>query len=221
MLIWEKFMSLHRIVRNHDDPNWMIIEHLQRNEGATIKDLRELLGVTTTAVRRYILALQAEGYVERRRVTTGVGRPHHVYYITTKANELFACHCDELALTLLEEVFAVEGEEHTAMLLDRVSTRLAQNYSSGMRSSVLQNRVEEFATVLHDRGILSDVIPQDDDSIILQTYNCPYHELAQEYREICEMDQSVMQKALGSNVDLTACMADGDGRCSFTVTSRE
>lgn len=213
-------MSLHRIERNSDDPNWMIIEHLQRNDGATIKDLRDLLGVTTTAVRRYILGLQSEGYVERRRVTAGVGRPHHVYYVTAKASELFACHCDDLALTLLEEVFEVEGKERTTMLLDRVSTRLANSYRVGMRATDLQGRVEELAGALQDRGVLTDVVNKDD-VLMLQTFNCPYHELAHEYREICEMDQALIEKALGADVSLTACMVDGDTSCSFVVTNNQ
>lgn len=212
-------MSLHRIERNSDDPNWVIIEYLQRNDGATIKDLRTLLGVTTTAVRRYILGLQSDGYVERRRVAAGVGRPHHVYYITPKAGELFACHCDDLALTLLEEVFEVEGKERAAMLLDRVSTRLANRYTAGMRATAVQGRVEELAAILQDRGVLTDVINQDD-VIMLQTFNCPYHELAHEYQEICAMDQALIEKVLGTDVSLTACMMNGDNKCSFTVNGK-
>ena len=214
-------MGLHRIKRSRDNPSWRIIEHLQRNDAATIKDLTELLGLTTTAVRRHLTILQSEGYIERRRVASGVGRPHHAYMLTDKADELFACHCDDLAMTLLEELFALEGEERTGILLDRVSSRLADRYAAGMRATALQERVEELAEALHERGVLADVVIREGEEILLQTYNCPYHELAQEHREICEMDQEMMRKALGSNVDLTACMVDGDGRCSFIVTSRE
>ncbi len=214
-------MGLHRIKRSRDNPSWRIIEYLQRHDAATIKDLTELLGLTTTAVRRHLTILQSEGYVERRQVASGVGRPHHAYLLTDKADELFACHCDDLAMTLLEEFFALEGQERTGILLDRVSSRLAERYAADMRATILEDRVEELAAALHERGVLADVVIREDEEIMLQTYNCPYHELAQEHREICEMDQDMMRKALGSNIDLTACMVDGDGRCSFIVTSRE
>lgn len=205
--------------QNRDTAAWQILEYMQRNGAATIKELEQMLGVTTTAVRQHLSTLQAEGYIERKAVHTGVGRPHHTYTITERVHELFACHCDDLALTLLEEVFALEGKERTTLLLARVSNRLASRYSTSVRSGILQERVEELATALHRRGVLTDVKTNEDDIIVLHTYTCPYHELAQEHREICEMDKAMLRQVLGSDVSLTNCMMDGHHSCSFEVRS--
>jgi predicted ArsR family transcriptional regulator len=203
-----------------DTATWQIVEHLQRHGSATIKDLEQLLGITTTAVRQHLAALQAEGYIERRAVHDGVGRPHHTYTVTEKTRELFACRCDDLALTLLQEVFALEGKEKTTLLLDRVGTRLAHRYASSVRSTILQDRVQQLAGVLYRQGVLTDVSAADENTIILKTYNCPYHDLAQEHREICEMDENMMRTLLGSEVNLSACIMDGHGSCSFVVSKR-
>ena len=53
-------------------------------------------------------------------VHSGVGRPHHAYFTTSKVQELFACQCDDLALTLLQEVFHLEGQVWALQLLDGV-----------------------------------------------------------------------------------------------------
>lgn len=203
--------------QNRDTAVWQILEYMQRNGSATIKDLEQLLGITTTAVRQHLTTLQMEGYIERKAVNTGVGRPHHTYTVTEQGRNLFACHCDDLALTLLQEVFALEGKERTNILLARVSNRLANRYASSVRSKVLQERVEELAMALHQRGVLADVKTNERDAIILHTYNCPYHELAQEHREICEMDKAMLRQVLGSEVALTNCMMDGHHGCSFEV----
>lgn len=203
---------------DHSSPSWQVIEYIKRNGSATIKDLEELLGVTTNAVRQHLQSLQAQGYIERRQVNAGVGRPHHVYTISEKAHELFACHCDDLALTLLEEVFAMEGPERAAMLLGRVGSRLAQRYAASVRGEMLHERVAQLADALYERGVLTDVDVEDENTIILHAYNCPYHELAQEHRAICEMDEEVMRKVLGSDVNLSACMMDGHRGCSFVVS---
>ena len=203
--------------QNRDTAVWQILEYMQRNGSATIKDLEQLLGITTTAVRQHLTTLQMEGYIERKAVNTGVGRPHHTYTVTEQGRNLFACHCDDLALTLLQEVFALEGKERTNILLARVSNRLANRYASSVRSKVLQERVEELAMALHQRGVLADVTTNGQDAIILHTYNCPYHELAQEHREICEMDKAMLRQVLGSEVALTNCMMDGHHGCSFEV----
>lgn len=206
-------------INKRESPLWQIIEHLQRNGSATIKELEDLLGVTTTAVRQHLTTLLVEGYIERRVVHAGVGRPHHAYFTTFKVQELFACQCDDLALTLLQEVFYLEGQERALQLLDRVGTRLARKYASGVRSSLLRERVQELAGSLNGNGVLAEARPQDDDTILLRTYNCPFHELAHEHREICEMDTNMMRKVLGSDVSLSACMLDGHAGCTFVVKS--
>ena len=204
-----------------DTPTWRILEHMQRNGSATIKELEQLLSITTTAVRQHLNTLQAEGYVEHRREHSGVGRPHHAFFITDKTQELFACHCDDLALTLLEEVFNMEGKEKAALLLDRVSSRLADKYSESIRSELVQERVEEFADALNSRGVLTDVAhTEDEKTIVLKTYNCPFHDLAQEHEEVCAMDLDMMQKVVGAEVNLAGSMMEGHGCCSFVV-SRE
>jgi DeoR family suf operon transcriptional repressor len=211
-------MTISQITKR-ESPLWQIIEYLQRNGSATIKELEDLLGVTTTAVRQHLTTLLVEGYIERRVVHAGVGRPHHAYFTTAKVQELFACQCDDLALTLLQEVFHLEGQERALLLLDRVGTRLAHKYASGVRSSLLQERVHELAGSLNGNGVLAEARSQDDDTILLRTYNCPFHELAHEHREICEMDTNMMRKVLGSDVSLSACMLDGHAGCTFVVNA--
>lgn len=207
--------------QKQESPTWQILEYMQRKGSATIKDLEDLLRVTTTAVRQHLNTLQGEGYIERRRVLdASVGRPHHAYFLTEKVREVFACNCDDLALTLLEEVFALEGKERTALLLERVGGKLANRYAKSVRSTALQSRVEELAGALYSKGVLTDVMAHDNNTIILKTYNCPYHELAQEHREICDMDESMMRKVLGSEVNLSSCIMDGHAGCSFVVTTK-
>jgi len=204
-----------------ESPAWQVVEYLQRHASATVKELEQVLGVTSTAVRQHLAGLQAAGYVARSTVNAGVGRPYYVYSATEEARKLFDCHCDDLALTMLEEMFDMVGPENVSQLLKRVSGRLADRYVGAVKSPALLKRVQEMAGVLGRLGVLTDVVPQDGSTIILKTYNCPYHELAQEHRQICDMDQEMMQQILGHDVALNACIMDGDGGCSFTVSTDE
>jgi len=199
-------------------PAWRILEYLQRNGSASIKVLEEHLGVTTTAVRQQLQALQANGYIERQSVHAGVGRPYHEYSMRPKAQELFSCHSDELALSLLEEVMALTGKETTERLLGRVSSRLAAQYLRSVEAGEISERVGQLVEALSARGVLADMSIDDEDVIMLQTYNCPYHELAQEHRGICDMDEKFMREVLGSDVNLSECMLDGHHRCTFVVS---
>jgi predicted ArsR family transcriptional regulator len=82
---------------------------------------------------------------------------------------------------------------------------------------MLQERVSELAGTLNGNGVLADAQAQDDNTIVLRTYNCPFHELAHEHREICDMDTNMMRKVLGSDVSLSSCMLDGHAGCTFVV----
>jgi predicted ArsR family transcriptional regulator len=205
-------------IMDRQTPAWKILEYLQRHGSASIKELEEHLGVTTTAVRQQLQALQASDYVERQSVHAGVGRPHHEYSMTSQAQELFSCHLDELALSLLEELMALAGKETTERLLSRVSSRLAAQYLGSVEAGDLSKRVEQLVDALSARGVLADMSINDEDVIMLQTYNCPYHELAQEHRDICDMDEKFMREVLGSDVNLSECMLDGHHRCTFVVS---
>ncbi|MCY4411520.1 MAG: MarR family transcriptional regulator [Caldilineaceae bacterium] len=202
---------------DHDSPAWQILEYLQRNPSATIKDFELLLGVTTTAVRQHLNALQASGYLDRREERSGVGRPHYIYVATDAARELFACRCDDLALTMLQEMYGMVGAEKMGTLLKRVGVRLAERYAESVNAPGVQQRIEEMAGALARQGVLTDVSAGESDTIALKMYNCPYHDLAVEHREICEMDQQMLQKVLGVEVSLDDCIMDGHGSCSFVI----
>lgn len=81
---------------------------------------------------------------------------------------------------------------------------------------MLQERVSELAGTLNGNGVLADARTEDD-TIVLRTFNCPFHELAHEHREICDMDTNMMSKVLGSDVSLSSCMLDGHAGCTFVV----
>ena len=208
---------------DQNSPAWQILEYLQRNPSATIKDFEMLLGVTTTAVRQHLNALQASGYLDRREERSGVGRPHYIYMATDAARELFACRCDVLALTMLQEMYEVVGAEQMGTLLLRVGVRLADQYTESVKATGLQHRVEEMAGALGRQGVLTDVsvgesnTAGESNTIALKMYNCPYHDLAIEHREICEMDQLMLQQVLGAEVSLDDCIMDGHASCSFEI----
>lgn len=202
-----------------DTPAGTVVEILQRYGPLSIKEIEEHMGVTKTAVRQQLTALMAEGLVSTRVVREGVGRPHYVYLLTDKARELFACYCDEVVLLMYEELMAEVGPARVTQMLDRVSRRLAQRYDGPLPGNSLADRVRSLAESLDARGILTD-LQVTDSGYILKEYNCPYHELAQEHREICDMEQTMMAQVLAADVELTQCMMDGHRGCYFNVLAR-
>lgn len=206
-------------IQNSSTPAGQILEYLLRSGEASIKELEQAIGVTATAVRQQLASLTAEGLVTMSRERQGVGRPRNVYKLTNRSHNLFACYCDELALSLIRELLETEGTDKLRYLLARVGDKLAVQYSRQITGEALGDRVHELSILLDRRGIRVD-FELGDDVIILQEYNCPYHELASVHRDVCEMERSAFSQALGAEVTLGNCIQDGHHSCQFVVSSR-
>src|SRR5215211_7241424 len=124
-----KMEGYKRMVRDpkkaRTSPRVEVLNLIQRQGSASIKDLEAALNVTTTAVREQVDHLLDEGYLQATRVRGDVGRPYFVYSLTTKAQELFPKDYATLAGLLLEETLAMHGREGLRLLLNRVSRRMA------------------------------------------------------------------------------------------------
>jgi len=197
-------------------PAGQILEYLLRNGTAGIKDLEDTLGVTATAVRQHLSNLVSEGLVRVSKERQGVGRPRNVYRLTERSHSLFACYCDELALSLISEVVEADGSDKLRLLLGRVGDKLAKQYKRQIKGEALGDRVRELSVLLDRRGIRAD-LQIEDDLLILHEYNCPYHELAAVHRDVCEMERNAFSQALGAEVTLGNCIQDGHHSCQFVV----
>lgn len=196
-----------------------ILEYLLRNGPSSIKDLEQALAVTATAVRQQLASLTAEGLIVSVQERRGVGRPRNVYKLTERSHSLFACYCDELALSLIGEVLETEGTDKLRYLLSRVGNKLAVQYGRQLRSEAVGDRVRELSALLDRRGIRAD-FEHNGDVIILHEYNCPYHDLASVHRDVCEMERDAFAQALGAEVVLGNCIQDGHHSCQFLVSNR-
>jgi DeoR family suf operon transcriptional repressor len=78
-----------------------LLEVLKRRGEARAEELAEALGVTVSAARQHLAALQASQLVAYRELKGTPGRPKHVYHLTPAAEELFPKSYDEFATDLL------------------------------------------------------------------------------------------------------------------------
>src|SRR5215212_6282278 len=80
-----------------ESPAGKILAYLQRHGEATVKQLEELLGISTTAVREHLTHLEAKDLVTAKLVRRGPGRPHALYFLTATAQDLFPKEYDTLS----------------------------------------------------------------------------------------------------------------------------
>jgi len=195
-----------------------IVEYLQRHGEGSIKDFAALLDVSATAVREHLVHLQADGLVVARAERRGPGRPRLVYGLSEKAQSLFPKQYDRLISQLLRELIALEGPDKVEQILDRVSQRLAGEYSDRMQGTDVPVRLGELRRLLEQRGVPAEVAPEGDG---IRLFACPYYDVAHLHPQVCSMERQMIEYVLGEKLDLQNSIRDGAHSCNFTVRETE
>jgi DeoR family transcriptional regulator, suf operon transcriptional repressor len=197
-----------------ESPAGKILAHLQRHGEAAVKELEDVLEVSTTAVREHLTHLQAKELVATRLVRRGPGRPHLVYFLTPKAQSQFPKQYDTLVNMLLREIAGQEGPERLQVILDAVGARLAEEYGAQVFGGELPERLAALRGALEARGIPAEVQPS---GAGVELFACPYLDVAQEHAGICAMERRMVEQLLGETIALEGTIREGRRSCHFTI----
>ena len=201
-----------------DSPAGKILDHLQRNGEATIKELEDVLGVSTTAVREHLLNLQAKELITTKLVRRGPGRPHLVYSLTPKAQSLFPKAYDTLTNLLLRELMSREGPEQVQSLLNAVGMRMAEEYGGQVTGQELADRLDALRQTLEARGIPVAVRSSESS---FELFSCPYLDIAQEHAGVCRMERHMLEQILGETIQIKGTIREGRRSCQFNVAVQD
>jgi predicted ArsR family transcriptional regulator len=193
-----------------------ILEHLQRHGRATVKELGQLLHLTSTGIRQHLTVLERDGLVLTSEERGRVGRPTLIYTLTEKADSLFPKSYDELAIALLEEIRATEGSEYLYQLLHRVAQRLAESFWERVQGKSLAQRVEETALILQEQGCLADW-EQRDDEFFLHEFTCPLSKMAKQDSSVCTLHLDLVRLLTGADTRLVRSLLRGEGACTYRI----
>lgn len=193
-----------------------ILEHLQRHGRATVKELGQLLRLTSTGIRQHLTVLERDGLVLASEERGRVGRPTLVYTLTEKAETLFPKGYDELAIALLEEIRAEEGSERLYQLLHRVAQRLAESFWERVQGKSLAQRVEETALILQEQGCLVDWEPRDGE-FFLHEFTCPLSKMAKQDSSVCTLHLELVRLLTGADTRLVRSLLRGERSCTYRI----
>ena len=202
------------------DTKRRIIERLKRVESATATDLAEEFGLTDTALRQHLDALEEVGMVTRSIAEpTGRGRPPVHWQLGAAAAAAFPDRHGELTVDLITSMRATLGDK----ALDRVIAARADRQAAGYALALADTkdvavRVRRLADMRTDEGYLAEVAT-DGDAFILIEHHCPIRDAAAACGALCNAELEAFQRALGSDVTVTRTrhLLAGDRRCAYRV----
>jgi predicted ArsR family transcriptional regulator len=194
-----------------------LLDLIRRRGPLTVAEMVTTLGVTPTAVRNRLTRLVGSGLVERQTEHGGRGRPRHRYQASVETHKRLGQNYTDLAVVLWDEMMrTIPDPKLRRLLFGRITDRLAEHYRSQIAGEDWEGRLVQLGTILHDRGIETEVTRSDGGAMpVLRQHSCPYYELAEEDRTICAMERKMFEKVLGHGLRLSQCRLDGHRSCDF------
>ena len=193
-----------------------ILDHLRLHDQVTVKELGQLLSLTSTGIRQHLTVLERDGLVEAHEERGHVGRPALVYRLTEQGDALYPKLYDSLANVLLNELRSIAGPDSLQRVLRRVASRFAGPYMERVEGKPLAERVAATARILEERGCLADFTLHDGDWHVSQ-HTCPFPAVASSNSAVCAMEVDFVRRLTGADARLVSSLLRGDRSCTYRI----
>lgn len=199
-----------------------ILEILKESGGATVAELADRLDMAPVSVRHHLDILQGDNLIKVGRIerTGSVGRPQQIYQLTDDADELFPNNFAVLAMGMVRQLKQIlPPEQVDAVFYSLADEMVAEVDVAKLAELPLAERLDRVTDFLNDRGYLArwEACSDDGNAFVLYKHNCPYAGLSGEHRELCMMDQMLIDRLVGRHCDRTASVANNDRCCTYRI----
>jgi DeoR family suf operon transcriptional repressor len=196
-----------------------LLDSLKRQGEARVDELAETLGVTVSAVRQHLAALDADGWVLHREVRAGPGRPHHLYRLSAEGDRLFPRAYAAMVTDLLAEAEA-EDPEIVERMFERRRARRVERAKARLDGKSLPDRVQELTRILDEDGYLAETVELGDGKFRIVEHNCAILAVATKYGAACGTELEFIREVLpDAHVERVAHLLAGGHVCAYEVSS--
>jgi predicted ArsR family transcriptional regulator len=196
-----------------------ILELLREHRVLTVEELAEQLGLTPVTVRHHLDILKSEGLIEvpqvRRR--DAPGRPQYTFQLTPAALAYFPKNYQSMTRLMLEEIRENVPPEQMERILGGVALRMAAEASLPGPEASVEERLQAAVRYLNSRGYVAEWQHEQDDTYVLRTHNCPYHEVSHQHSELCSIDLRLVSELLGAQPDRRERLSAGGACCAYVI----
>lgn len=200
-----------------------IIERLKRADSATAPELAAEFGLTDTAIRQHLEALEAAELVERVVApSSGRGRPPVHWRLAQAAGSLFTDRHSDLTVDLIASIRSALGEEALDKVVQARADRQLANYLVRLDGApTVSEKVHRLAELRNAEGYLAEAIDGDGE-VTLVEHHCPIRGAADSCAGLCSAELELFRKAVGpeATVAREQHVLDGGQRCAYKITLR-
>lgn len=197
----------------HKGSRGKVLLDLKRDQPLTAAELAARVGVSTTAVRRHLKELEAEGLVVYGREQRGHGAPTFAFRLTADGETLFPHRYEETVTRLLEHLMANDGKAAALTVIKQQYADLKRRLGE-LDDLSHGDRLSAVAGVLSEAGFMAQ---SDESASTLNVCNCAIHAVAECLPETCDVELEFLRNTLGASVHRKTHIVSGSNACEYTV----
>ena len=208
-----------------------ILQFLLKGDKATALELAESLDISPQAIRRHLKDLEGEGLIQYQSVQAGMGRPQHIYELTSLGRDRFPNRYGDFAVSFLDTLAETVGREQVISILRKQWQRKAMEYRRLMGAGSLQERVTQLVELRKAEGYMAECYPVDDrdsdfsakgDRFVFMEHNCAISNVAETFPSVCGNELEMFAAVLPDcTVERTHWIIDGEHRCGYLIARKE
>lgn len=203
--------------REQGETRQQILGLLRRRGSMTAAELSVELKIGAVGVRQHLALLERDALVHVSDVRRGVGRPSHLYALTSQAEALFPKRYDRVALDALAFVESLGGQDAIEQLFTHRRTQLANQYAPRLAGKPRAEQVAELACILNEQGYMCDWSEDQDGGFTLTEHNCPVDCVAREYTQTCSHELTLYEDLLSTRIVREGVIAQGSTCCRYRI----
>lgn len=210
-----------------------ILEYLLKHSQAKAFELAAVLDISPQAIRRHLKDLEAEGSILYSSVQSGMGRPQHIYQLSSQGRDRlqrmvnnFGDGHNNFAVSLLDTLAETVGHEQFKSILQKQWERKAQEYRDRLGNGSLQERVANLVELRKAEGFMAEYHPVDihdassGNRFIFIEHHCAISNVAESFPSICGHELEMFAAVLPDcTVERTHSIINGEHRCGYLVQS--
>jgi predicted ArsR family transcriptional regulator len=214
----ESSLSSMRVERKEQGATRQNILHLLRRHGQmTAIELSEALNIGAVGVRQHLALLERDGLVKVSGLRRSVGRPSHLYTLTSESEHYFPKNYDRLANDMLSLIQDTWGEEAVEHVLVARREKMARNYKPRLEGKNREEQIAELCAILSEVGYMCEYERGDNGCFVLVEHNCPIDCVARCHPQFCEHEIKLYEELLGVNITRDATIVEGGLCCRYYI----
>ena len=202
-----------------------IVRLLLESGSITAAEIGRQLGISAAGVRRHLDALVEDGGAEANAAApwqqAGRGRPAKRYRLTPAGRAKLEHTYDDLASAAMRQLREIGGDDAVRIFARRRVDAILDGVTpqDPFDGESVEGTAGRVADAFTRAGYVTTMtrVGGPLQGIEICQHHCPVSHVAQEFPELCEVEQQAISEVLGTHVQRLATIANGDCACTTHV----